>query len=82
MFLPNVTCFCLLKYLFHFELSSDAINILPGSLVPPLPAAIDSLAPPGQRTYPDFSENSVLLVSNLNPNVSLFGGTDASINFY
>ncbi|KAK2514938.1 Ptbp3 [Columba guinea] len=51
------------------KLSSDAINILPGNLVPPLPAAIRSLAPPGQRTYPDFSENSVLLVSNLNPNV-------------
>ncbi|XP_064902442.1 polypyrimidine tract-binding protein 3 isoform X2 [Columba livia] len=39
-----------------------------GSLVPPLPTAVRSLAPPGQRTYPDFSENSVLLVSNLNPN--------------
>lgn len=87
MFLPNVTCFCLLKCLFHFELSSDIINTLPGHLVPPVPAAVGSLAvttsaAPGQTTYTDFSENSVLLVSNLNPKVSLFGGTDASINFY
>ncbi|OPJ89191.1 polypyrimidine tract-binding protein 3 [Patagioenas fasciata monilis] len=38
-----------------------------GNLVPPVPAAVTTPAAPGQTTCPDFSENSVLLVSNLNP---------------
>lgn len=84
MFLPDVTCFCLLKCLFHFELSSDAINTLPGHVVPPVPGAPGCLPcnAPGQMTDPGVAGNSVLLVRNLNPEVSLIGGTDASINFY
>ncbi|NXW93268.1 PTBP3 protein, partial [Alopecoenas beccarii] len=53
-------------------LSSDAINTLPGDVVPPVPGALGSLAlttpvEPGQMTYPGVVGNSVLLVSNLNP---------------
>lgn len=89
MFLQNITCFCLLKCLFHFEVSSDAINTLPGLSVPAAPGTLTSLAVTsavsGQMTIPgvtDVPGNSVLLVSNLNPEVSLIGGTDASINLY
>lgn len=87
MFLPNITCFCLLKCLFHFEMSSDTINNLPGVSVPGIPGAFGSLTvtTPGPMTPPGVfgvPGNSVLLVSNLNPEVSFIGGTDASINLY
>lgn len=81
MFLPNITCFYLLKCLFHFEMSSDTINNLPGVSVPGIPGAFGSLTAPGLMTPPGVfgvPGNSVLLVSNLNPEVSFIGGTDAS----
>lgn len=90
MFLTSVSCFCLLKCLFHFEMSSDAINALTGLSVPAVPGTLGSLAvtaspASGQMTVPGVTGvpgNSVLLVSNLNPEVSLIDGTDAHINLY
>lgn len=93
MFLPNVTHSCLLKgkCVFHFEMSSDAINTLLGLSVPAVPGALGSLAVttpsvPVQRAIPGVTAlpgNTVLLVNNLNPQVSLIiGGTDASISLY
>lgn len=68
-------------------MSSDAIYTLPGPSVPPVPGALGPLAvttsaAPGHMTVPGIPGNSVLLVSNLNPEVSLTGGTDASVTFY
>ncbi|NXK67250.1 PTBP3 protein, partial [Sylvietta virens] len=53
-------------------MSSDAIYTFPGPSVPPVPGALGPLtvttsAVPGHMTIPDIPGNSVLLVSNLNP---------------
>ncbi|NWY59235.1 PTBP3 protein, partial [Chionis minor] len=71
-------CFCFLKCLFPFEMSSDAINTFPGLSVPAVSGALGCLA----VTVPAVPEhmigvpaprvtgspgNSVLLVRNLNP---------------
>ncbi|NXG94193.1 PTBP3 protein, partial [Stercorarius parasiticus] len=72
---PAYACFCFLKCLFHFEMSSDPINAFPLLSVPVVPGALSSpavttSAPPGHMTVPGATGvrgNSVLLVSNLNP---------------
>lgn len=85
--MPNITCFCFLKCLFYFEISSDAINTFPRLSVPAVPGAV-AVTPPamsGHMTVPGVTGipvNSVLLVSNLNSEVCLIGGSDASINLY
>ncbi|NXR29046.1 PTBP3 protein, partial [Cinclus mexicanus] len=53
-------------------MSSDAIYTFPGPSVPPVPGALGPLtvttsAVPGHMTIPGIPGNSVLLVSNLNP---------------
>ncbi|NWV32550.1 PTBP3 protein, partial [Grantiella picta] len=53
-------------------MSSDAIYTLPGPSVPPVPGvlgpvAVTTSAVPGHMTIPGIPGNSVLLVSNLNP---------------
>ncbi|NXY60882.1 PTBP3 protein, partial [Callaeas wilsoni] len=55
-------------------MSSDAIYALPGPSVPPVPGAhgpiaVTASAAPGHMTIPGIPGNSVLLVSNLNPEV-------------
>lgn len=66
-------------------MSSDAIYTFPGPSVPPGapgPLTVPTSAAPGHMTIPGIAGNSVLLVSNLNPEVSLIGGTDASVTLY
>lgn len=68
-------------------MSSDAIHGFAGPSVPPVPGALGPLmvttsAAPGHVTIPGIPGNSVLLVSNLNPEVSLIDGTDANATLY
>ncbi|NWS74820.1 PTBP3 protein, partial [Crotophaga sulcirostris] len=60
-------------YLFHFEMSTDVVNTLPGLSVPATPGALSlpSSVAPGQMSASGASLSPVLLVSNLNPEVSL-----------
>lgn len=68
-------------------MSSDAIYTFLGPSVLPVPGAlgpftVTTSAAPGHMTIPGIPGNSVLLVSNLNPEVSLIGGTDVSVTLY
>lgn len=69
-------------------MSSDVVNTLPGIPVPVLSGVIGSVpvttpAVPGLRAIHNVTSipgSSVLLVRNFNSEVSLSGGTDASMN--